>query len=160
MINAIVAVDDNWGIGYNGDLLEHIPEDLKFFKSMTTGKTVVMGLNTWESLPVKPLPHRYNIVIKPGELHKEAMTAYMDLATFTDSLDDSEIFVIGGGSIYRQLLPFCDHVYITKIYKEHENVDVYFPNLDITTDWNAVKLSDIKEHNGIMYQFWRYDRNS
>ena len=160
MINAIVAVDDNWGIGYNGDLLEHIPEDLKFFKSMTTGKTVVMGLNTWGSLPVKPLPHRYNIVIKPGELHKEAMTAYMDLETFIDSLDDSEIFVIGGGSIYRQLLPFCDHVYITKIYKEHENVDVYFPNLDITTDWNAVKLSDIKEHNGIMYQFWRYDRNS
>ena len=162
MINAIVAVDDNWGIGYNGELLEHIPEDLKFFKSMTTGKTVVMGLNTWNSLPVTPLPNRFNIVIEPTEYYKvpSEPIAHMDLETFLGGIDDSEIFVIGGGSIYRQLLPFCDHVYITKIYKEHENVDTYFPNLDITTDWNAVKLSDIKEHNGIMYQFWRYDRNS
>ena len=64
MISAIVAVNEDWGIGYNNDLLEHIPADLKFFKTMTTGKTVVMGLNTWNSLPKKPLPNRFNIIIE------------------------------------------------------------------------------------------------
>ena len=71
MISAIVAVNEDWGIGYNGDLLEHIPADLKYFKEMTVGKTVVMGLNTWNSLPIKPLPHRFNIIIEPTDYYKE-----------------------------------------------------------------------------------------
>ena len=122
MISAIVAVNEDWGIGYNNDLLEHIPADLKFFKTMTTGKTVVMGLNTWDSLPKKPLPNRFNIIIEPTDYYKEpdAPIAHMDLDTFINSLDDTEYVVMGGGSIYRQLLPYCDRVYVTKIYKKHE----------------------------------------
>ncbi len=162
MINAIVAVNEDWGIGYNGDLLEHIPEDLKFFKTMTTDKTVVMGLNTWNSLPIKPLPNRFNIIIEPVECYKEQdkPIAHMDLGTFIGGLDDSEIFVIGGGSIYKQLLPYCDRVYVTKIYKKHENVDTFFPNLDESNDWTASPIGEAKDYEDFSYQFWQYDRKS
>ena len=84
MISAIVAINEDWGIGYNNDLLEHIPADLKFFKTMTTGKTVVMGLNTWNSLPKKPLPDRMNIIIEPTDFYvvPNQPIAHMDLNTF------------------------------------------------------------------------------
>lgn len=162
MISAIVAVDNAWGIGFNGDLLEHIPADLKFFKTMTTGKTVVMGLNTWESLPTKPLPNRFNIIIEPTEYYKEPdrPVAHMDLETFISNLDDTEIIVMGGGSIYRQLLPYCDRVYVTKIYKDHENIDTYFPNLDESNEWTANSIGDPESYKDFSYQFWQYDRKS
>ena len=162
MISAIVAVNEDWGIGYNNDLLEHIPADLKFFKTMTTGKTVVMGLNTWDSLPKKPLPNRFNIIIEPTDYYKEpdAPIAHMDIDTFINSLDDTEYVVMGGGSIYRQLLPYCDRVYVTKIYKKHENVDTYFPNLDKTDEWTATPIANPETYKDFSYQFWRYDRIS
>jgi dihydrofolate reductase len=162
MISAIVAVNEDWGIGYNNDLLEHIPADLKFFKTMTTGKTVVMGLNTWDSLPKKPLPNRFNIIIEPTDYYKEpdAPIAHMDLDTFINSLDDTEYVVIGGGSIYRQLLPYCDRVYVTKIYKKHENVDTYFPNLDEMDCWKQTPIGELETYKDFTYQFWQYDRNS
>ena len=162
MLKAIVAVDENWGIGYNGDLLESIPADLKFFKTITTGKTVVMGLNTWDSLPNKPLPNRFNIIIEPTDYYKEpdAPIAHMDLDTFINSLDDTEYVVMGGGSIYRQLLPYCDRVYVTKIYKKHENVDTYFPNLDEMDCWQTTPIGELETYKDFTYQFWQYDRNS
>lgn len=162
MISAIVAVNEDWGIGYNGDLLEHIPADLKYFKTMTVGKTVVMGLNTWNSLPVTPLPDRFNIVIEPTEYYKvpDEPIAHMDLETLLNSLDDSEFVVIGGGSIYRQLLPYCDRVYVTKIYKKHENVDTYFPNLDESDEWTSSPIGEPEAYKELTYQFWVYDRKS
>ena len=162
MISAIVAVNEDWGIGYNNDLLEHIPDDLKHFKSITTGKTVVMGLNTWDSLPKKPLPNRFNIIIEPTDYYKEpdAPIAHMDLDTFINSLDDTEYVVMGGGSIYRQLLPYCDRVYVTKIYKKHENVDIYFPNLDEMDCWQTTPIGELETYKDFTYQFWQYDRNS
>ena len=162
MISAIVAVNEDWGIGYNNDLLEHIPADLQYFKAVTIGRVVVMGLNTWNSLPKKPLPNRLNIIIEPTEYYKEAdeSIVHMDLETFLTMSKDMgmEYVVIGGGSIYKQLLPYCDRVYVTKIYKKHENVDTYFPNLDETNEWEAVPIDDMETYKDISYQFWRYDR--
>jgi dihydrofolate reductase len=160
MISAIVAVNNDWGIGYNGDLLEHIPEDLKYFKTLTTDHVVVMGQNTWDSLPKKPLPDRLNIVITYNERHFDEMTAFIDLneAIIRLKTADDECFIIGGGSIYKQLLPFCDRVYVTKIYKSHEQVDTYFPNLDELDGWVSAACGPIQTYKDLTYQFWQYDR--
>ena len=163
MISAIVAVDNNWGIGFNGDLLEHIPEDLKYFKELTTGHVVVMGTNTWNSLPIKPLPRRGNIIISRADrliMCKNTLRLHMeDVLDYFDYTED-DIFIIGGGSIYNQLLPFCDRVYVTKIYKDHDNVDTYFPNLDKSEEWAPAACSNLRTHNDLSYQFWQYDRIS
>ena len=163
MISAIVAVDSNWGIGANGDLLEHIPEDLKRFKAITTGNIVVMGRKTWDSLPKKPLPDRNNLIITTNPIGKTIESNYqfvdMDAAKeiiLTDVI--TNVFVIGGGTIYEELLPLCDRVYVTKIYKEHNNVDTYFPNLDDMEEWTPAISSQIFEYKDFTYQFYEYDR--
>ena len=169
MISAIVAVDNNWGIGYNGDLLEHIPEDLKYFQALTTGHVVMMGRKTWDSLPKKPLSNRDNIVIT------RTTVPYTDNDTFFCNLEylttysknrllrmseDKEWFIIGGGTIYKELLSLCDRVYVTKIYKDHENVDTYFPNLDESNEWAPASCGQLLTYNDLSYQFWQYDRIS
>ena len=165
MISAIVAVDNNWGIGYNGDLLEHIPEDLKYFKALTAGHVVVMGRKTWDSLPHKPLKDRLNIVISRqprGPLGEMAFSIPMDEAKVRVALseNDEEWFIIGGGSIYQEFLSICDRVYVTKIYKDHDNVDTYFPNLDKSEEWAPAACGQLLTHNDLTYQFWQYDRIS
>ena len=163
MISAIVAVDNNWGIGYNGDLLEHIPEDLKYFKALTTGHVVVMGRKTWDSLPKKPLPNRINYVITKEAKSSNEEVAYFDMnciKMMMQKQNDYEYFIIGGGSIYNQLLPFCDRVYVTKIYKDHDNVDTYFPNLDKSEEWAPTTCGQLLTYNDLTYQFWQYDRIS
>ena len=164
MISAIVAVDNDWGIGFNGELLEHIPEDLKYFKELTMNNIVVMGRKTWDSLPKKPLPKRLNVVI----CHTNTIDYYeavccnleeaIEMIKFSQEKDNREWFVIGGGQIYKQLLPLCKKVYVTKIYKKHENIDAFFPNLDETDEWKATPVSDVREYNDISYQFWIYER--
>ena len=163
MISAIVAVDNNWGIGYNGDLLEYIPEDLKYFKALTTGHVVVMGRKTWDSLPKKPLPNRINYVITKEAKSSNEEVAYFDMnciKMMMQKQSDYEYFIIGGGLIYNQLLPFCDRVYVTKIYKDHDNVDTYFPNLDKSEEWAPAACGQLLTHNDLTYQFWQYDRIS
>ena len=173
MISAIVAVDNNWGIGYKGDLLEHIPEDLKYFKTLTTNHVVVMGSKTWDSLPKKPLKDRLNIVVssKPREVlgdmsvridMKELITRMLRMKrnALENPVEEEEWFIIGGGSIYQQLLPFCDRVYVTKIYKDYDNVDTYFPNLDESEVWAPAMCGQLLTHNDLTYQFWQYDRIS
>lgn len=161
MISAIVAVDNNWGIGFNGDLLEHIPEDLKMFKQLTLGHTVVMGRKTWNSLPKAPLPQRGNIVIsnaQPLIIDKNTLRLPLeDVIEFLEYTND-EVFIIGGGAIYKELLPFCNRVYVTKIFKDHPNVDTYFPNLDEMNDWAPAACSSIHDYKDLTYQFWQYDR--
>lgn len=142
MISIIVAVSDDWGIGRNNDLLWNIPDDLKRFKRLTTGKTVIMGKKTWESLPRKPLTGRTNVVITdvPGEKIENAVTAYSieDATGRCDSRE--EIFIIGGGSIYRQFLPLSDKLYITHVHRKAP-ADVYFPEPDMKT-WKIAEKED------------------
>ena len=161
MISAIVAVDNNWGIGFNGDLLEHIPEDLKYFKQLTTGHNVIMGRKTWNSLPTKPLPNRGNYIIsslEPRIIDKHTIRFHMEDAMNYLNYTQDDVFIIGGGQIYKELLPFCDRVYVTKINKSYENVDTYFPNLDKSDEWAPGMCSSIKEYKDLTYQFWQYDR--
>ena len=159
MISAIVAVDNDWGIGYNGNLLERIPEDQKYFKTLTTGHAVVMGSKTWDSLPKKPLPDRMNIIIShEGNLLLENGAIRLKLEDLNLDYFETDVFIIGGGSIYQQLLPFCDRVYVTKIYKSHEQVDTYFPNLDELDDWESTASGPIQTYKDLTYQFWQYDR--
>jgi dihydrofolate reductase len=161
MISAIVAVDNNWGIGFNGDLLEHIPDDLKYFKAITTGSTVIMGRKTWDSLPKKPLPDRLNIVITSTPRENEENVKFMTLEeakAYAIVCRPQNVFIIGGGEIYKKLLPICKRVYITKIYKDHSNVDTYFPNLDEMNEWAPAACSSIHDYKDLKYQFWQYDR--
>ena len=161
MISAIVAVDNNWGIGFNDNLLEHIPEDLKMFKQLTLGHTVVMGRKTWNSLPKAPLPKRGNIVIshaQPLIMDKNTLRLPLeDVIEFLEYTND-EVFIIGGGAIYKELLPFCNRVYVTKIFKDHPDVDTYFPNLDEMDEWVPAACSSIHDYKDLTYQFWQYDR--
>ena len=161
MISAIVAVDNNWGIGFNGDLLEHIPEDLKYFKQLTSGHSIIMGRKTWDSLPTKPLPNRRNYIIsseQPKILYENAIRFQMDDALTFLNYTWEDVFVIGGGLIYEKLLPLCDRVYVTKIFKDHDQVDTYFPNLDESEEWAPAACTDIRQHKDLTYQFWQYDR--
>ena len=165
MISAIVAVDENFGIGFNGDLLEHIPEDLKHFKELTSGHNVVMGRKTWNSLPKKPLPNRHNLVITKDpsiyELTNEVwFYTLRQIEVLMLKNKNVNYFVIGGGQIYEKLLPICDKVYLTKIMVSHENVDTYFPNIELMDNWKCVEQSEIKQYNDISYQFKTYSRIS
>ena len=163
MISAIVAVDNNWGIGFNGDLLEHIPEDLKYFKELTSGehKAVVMGRKTWDSLPKKPLPNRKNIIITTQTNYNSQDEHFWRLGQAKLVMKQQkgwEFFVIGGGQIYEKLLPLCDRVYVTKIFKDHDQVDTYFPNLDKSDEWAPAMQSALHTYKDLTYQFWQYDR--
>lgn len=168
MIAAIVAVNKDWGIGYNNELLEHIPADLKRFKELTTGKLVVMGSKTWHSLPNKPLPNRYNYVITskasdyPEAQEQLAFGSMGKMIEFLDNYNEKfngDVFIIGGESIYKQLLPYCDTVYLTRINKSHENVDAYFPNLNKMEGWTCYEPTEWMEHEGTAYRYELYCRH-
>ena len=163
MIAAIVAVDNNFGIGFNGELLERIPDDLKRFKQLTDDSTVVMGRKTWDSLPKKPLPNRFNIIVTSQEHEDNDIdikhSTMEEVKSFLELDLGIPVFVIGGGMIYRELLPYCEEVYLTKIFKEHNNVDTYFPNLDEMEEWVREDCSEIQSYNDIEYQFQHYRRH-
>ena len=162
MISIIVAVSEDWGIGKDNDLLWHISEDLKRFKALTTGNTVLMGKRTWESLPRRPLPGRMNIVLtdNPGETIKDAVTAY----SLQDALDkcdkDKEVFIIGGGSIYRQFMPIADRLFITHVHRKAP-ADIYFPEIDLGI-WEITEKEEFKSdaENGIPYTYTIYERRN
>lgn len=164
MINAIVAVDENYGIGYQNQLLEHIPGDLKYFKEKTSNSVVIMGRKTYESLPKKPLPNRLNIVItsKANSISSDNGVIYLTLDQAKDFLkenaENQDIYIIGGASIYTQFLPYYDKIYITKIYKTHNNIDTYFPNIEELPNWQLIEHSMIHYYNEIPYQFQVYQK--
>ena len=161
-MNLIVAVDKNWGIGKDNDLLISIPEDMEYFKEKTMGKVVIMGKNTLESFPgAKPLKNRTNIVLA-------LETDYLvDGATVVYTMDDflkeaakypnEDVFVIGGGSIYRQMLEHCDTCYIT--YIDHSfDADTFIPNLDEMDEWYIADESEKYNYEGMDYTFRTYKR--
>lgn len=156
----IVAVDSNWGIGCDGNLLQHIPEDMKFFKEKTIGNVVVMGRETFESLPGKnPLNNRVNIVLSRNNSFKDDRLIICKSIEETfkelEKYNNDEIFIIGGETIYKQFLPYCDELYITKIKNEYK-ADRFFPNVDIMENWELVEASEVKEYKDIKYIFSRY----
>ena len=138
----IVAVDKEWGIGNKGDLLARIRADLLNFRDLTTGKIVILGSNTLATFPGgKALKNRTNIVLHPSEeYHPENTTvahSIDELLEIVKKYDTNDVFVIGGASVYRQMLPYCDTAYVTKFDKSFEK-DVYFPNLDEDSEWELV----------------------
>jgi len=160
MISIIVAVSDDWGIGKDNELLWHISEDLKRFKDLTFGKTVIMGKKTWESLPRRPLPGRKNIVLTdvPNECIDCSVTAYSIEDALSKCEKDEEIFVMGGGSIYRQFMPIADRLYITHVHKKAQ-ADVYFPVIDPEV-WDIAEKEEFKgtKNQNIPYTYIIYKR--
>jgi len=161
-MNLIVAAAKNWAIGSNNKLLISIPEDMKFFRKMTMGKVVVMGRNTLESFPNgSPLKNRTNIVItdKIDYQKKDAIIVHSieEALEEIEKYDSKDVFVIGGGSIYRQMLEYCDTAYVT--YIDHEySADTFFPNLDKATDWIMSEESVEQTYFDIEYYFRKYIR--
>ena len=161
-MNIIAAVDKNWAIGYKNKLLVSIPSDMKFFRETTTGKVVVMGRKTLESFPGgKPLKNRVNIVLTRAEGYKT------EGAVIVNSLDElheelkkynsEDVYVIGGESIYAQLLDECDVAHITKIDYEY-SADAYFPDLDKNPDWHITAESEEQTYFNLEYYFYKYER--
>ena len=161
MLTAIVAADAEYGIGKNGDLLFHIPEDMKFFRSTTLHHTVIMGRKTLESLPNgKPFKDRRNIVLSHDESFApegvEVVHSVEEAVKLAEGED--EVFVCGGGEIYRQLLPYCQKVLITKINANAE-AEVFFPDLDKLPEWKLTECSEEHEHDGVKFKFCTYTKN-
>ena len=159
-MKAILAAAENWAIGKDGGLLVHLPGDLKYFKTVTLGKTVIMGRVTLESLPgKKPLPNRRNIVLTRGELQGDFEICHsLDEVTELLGNEAEEAFVIGGQQIYTQMLPLCDEIYVTKLHKEFPDADAFFPNLDKDSRWKMEILAEPVTENEVTYQFVVYRR--
>jgi dihydrofolate reductase len=160
MISIIVAVSEDWGIGKDNELLWNISEDLKRFKRLTTGNVVIMGKKTWESLPIRPLPGRKNIVLTddPTECIDCSVTAYSIEDALSKCKKGDEIFVIGGGSVYRQFMPMADRLYITHVHRIAP-ADVYFPEIDLKT-WQILEREEhaANETSNIPYTYIIYER--
>ena len=138
-ISIIVIIGRNNEIGKGNQLLCHLPADLKHFKEITSGHTIVMGRKTFESLPKGALPNRKNIVISRNpELKIEGATVYSSLDyALLKLIDDEEVFIIGGAQIYEQTLPVADKLYLTKIHAAFPEADTFFPPIDIK-EWREV----------------------
>lgn len=161
-MNLIVAVDKNWAIGNQNKLLVSIPADMKFFRETTMNKVVVMGRKTLESFPNGlPLKKRTNIVITRDKKYqvKDAIVVHSveEAVEELKKYDEEEIYVIGGESIYRQMLPYCKVAHVTKINHAYE-ADTFFPNLDEMEDWEVTGVSDEQTYFDLEYEFVRYER--
>lgn len=161
-MNLIVAVDKNWAIGYGNDLLVRIPSDQRFFREETTGKTVIMGRKTLESFPNgMPLKNRTNIVITKQENYKVpgviVVHSVEEALEQVKDLKSEDIYVIGGASIYKQMLPYCNLAHVTKIDYAYQ-ADTYLTNLDEEKEWVITGESEEQTYYDLEYVFCRYER--
>ena len=161
-MNVIAAVDANWAIGYKNELLVKIPNDQKWFQKITTGKVVVMGRKTMETFPNgMPLKNRTNIVLTGDRALrvKDAELVYgiEELLDKLKQYNTEDVYVIGGESVYEELLPYCDTAYITKIDYTYQ-ADRYFPNLDNDADWHIEAESEEQTYFDLEYYFVKYVR--
>ncbi|MBR5046627.1 MAG: dihydrofolate reductase [Eubacterium sp.] len=160
-MNLIVAADKNWAIGYGQDLLVRIPEDMKMFREMTMGNVIVMGRKTLESFPGgKPLKGRVNIVLT-GQKDYDGRGAVVvhneeELREELKKYDSDRIFVVGGGSIYSMLLPYCRSAYVTRLDYSYQ-ADTWMPDLDRDPDWEMVFQSGEHTCFDLIYYFTRYE---
>lgn len=163
-MKAIVAADRNWGIGFENKLLASIPSDMKFFRETTMGHVVVMGRKTLESFPNgRPLPKRTNIVLTTdrGYQAKGAVLVHSkeELLEELKKYDSEEVYVIGGGSVYEMMLPYCDTALVTRIDFAYQ-ADTYFPNLDEKPEWVLAEEGEEQTCFDIEFSFNRYERRT
>lgn len=161
-MNLIVAVDQNWAIGHKGGLLVSIPEDMKFFRTETSGKVVVMGRKTLESFPNGlPLKNRTNLVLtrNPNYRVKDAkfFSSVEEVLEELKQYDSQDIYIIGGDTIYKQFLPYCDVAHVTRIDHAYE-ADAWFPNLEEDPEWELTGQSEEKTYFNLEFTFCRYER--
>lgn len=161
-MNLKVAVDENWAIGYKNELLIRIPADMKMFRQETTGKVVVLGRKTLETFPGgQPLKNRTNIILSTNKDYKvkDAIVVHSveELLEELKNYADEDIYIIGGETIYRQLLPYCNVAHITKIDRSYE-ADAFFPNLDADPAWEITAESDEQSYFDTTYAFVKYER--
>ena len=160
-MRAILSADEHWGIGRENRLLVRIPQDMKYFRSETVGKAVIMGRKTLESFPQgQPLKNRVNIVItrkKDYKVKGAVIVHSVEEAVKEAKKYEGELFVIGGESIYRAMLAYCDTAYVTKI--DHAfDADTYFPNLDEDKEWQMITISEEQTCFDLEYYFTVYER--
>ncbi len=155
----ICAIGKNNELGRNNNLIWHLPNDLKFFKKTTTGKTIIMGRRTFESLP-HMLPNRRHIVLSSSEDFPKDVTVYKSLKELLESLKETEeeIFIIGGASIYNSFIDYTDKMYLTEIDAECKDADVFFPSFN-EEEWNQELLGE-NEDEGIHYKHVLYKRKN
>lgn len=161
-MKAILSADKNWGIGYQNKLLVSIPSDMKFFRETTTGKVVIMGRKTLESFPNGlPLKNRVNIVLTANKDYsvKDAVIVHTkeELLKEVEKYNPDDLYVVGGESIYRMLLPYCDTVLVTKIDRAFQ-ADRFFPNLDESPEWEMTEASEEQTCFDLEYTFTKYER--
>ena len=161
-MKAILSADRNWGIGYQNRLLVRIPSDMKFFRQTTTGKVVVLGRKTLESFPNGlPLKDRTNIVLTRNLEYsvKDAVIVHSEEELFEElkKYNTDDVYVIGGESIYRMLLPYCDTVYVTKIDHAFQ-ADTFFPNLDEMEEWEMTEEGEEQTCFDLEFAFTKYER--
>lgn len=159
-MNLIVAVSENWGIGKDNNLLFYLPSDLAYFKEKTINKVVVMGEKTYLSLPKRPLPKRTTIVITLDKNFKDDNVTIVhsveELLMVIKTHNADDVFVCGGGTIYKLLLPYCKLAYVTKV-KADKEADTVFPNLDKMKEWKLLSKGTPQEENGLKFSFDIYE---
>ena len=155
----LVNVASNGGIGFHGDQLFYIPSDLRRFRLLTLGKTIVMGRRTLEALAgKKPLPGRTNLILSSTLSHVpggEVLPTLDDLFQRLRRCDPEEVYIIGGGSVYDVLLPYCDRARITRTLASPE-ADTFFPDLEAIPGWETASISAVQEETGVRYQYVDY----
>ncbi len=161
-MKAIFHTDKKWGIGKANDLMFSIPKDMKFFRETTKGKIVVMGLNTLNSFPNgEPLKNRVNIVLSPETVQKDVITAHNleELFREIEKYPPEDVYVIGGASVYRTLIPYCTQVLVTKVDADG-GAEVFVPDLDRDENFVLSRQSEQIEDNGYLLTFCTYDNLS
>lgn len=163
-MDLIVAVDNNWAIGNKGDLLVSIPEDMKFFRQTTMGSVIVLGRKTLSGFPNGlPLKGRDNVILSTNKDYKvkDAVVVHSreELLAELKKYCDRQIFVIGGGTVYEMLLPYCRYAHVTKINYSYQ-ADTYFPNLDKLDNWKVVEDSEEHTYFDLEYYFYKYENSA
>ena len=161
-MNLIVAVDKNWAIGLNNKLLVRIPSDQKFFREETTGKVVVLGRKTLETFPGGlPLKNRTNIILStdPNYKVKDAVVVHSveELLEEVKQYKSEDVYIIGGESVYKEMLPYCDTAHVTKINHAYE-ADTHFPNLDEIEGWEVTACSEEQTYFDLEFEFVKYEK--
>ena len=152
-IHAIVAVASDWAIGRQGDLLCHLPADMKHFKEGTMGNSIVMGRKTFESFPRRPLPGRQNIVItRNTDWRYPGVTVVHSLEDAIAAAETDTVFIIGGAQVYEQALPLVDVLHLTQIHARWADADVYFPALNMD-EWQEVSREHHVSDHRNAYEF-------